>query len=57
MVLALNEMVDKRVAQIDATGSLLNQILATPLRVVGNDMQIISFGVYWKFNIVLNASM
>ena len=42
---------------IDAVDNLLNHTLAAPLRVAGNDMQITSFGVCWRFNIVLNAPM
>ena len=42
---------------IDVTGSLQNHTFATPLRVTGNDLQIISSKVCWRFNIVLNTLM
>ena len=42
---------------IDAAGSLLNHTLAAPLKVAGNDLQITSSQVYWRFNTVLNAPM
>ena len=42
---------------IDAASNLLNHTLVAPLRVARNDLQITSFGVYWRFNIVLNAPM
>ena len=62
MALALNEMATKELLNyskfmVDAAGSLLNHTLVAPLRVVGNDLQIISSGVCWMFNIVLNAPM
>ena len=42
---------------INNASSLLNHTLATPLRVVGKDLQITSSGVCWRFNIALNAPM
>ena len=42
---------------IDAVGNLLNHTLVAHLRVVGNDLQITSSRVYWRFNIVFNAPM
>ena len=59
MALAPNKMAKKRVTQLIGICNRCceNHTLATPLRVVGNDLQITLSGVCWRFNVILNAPM